>query len=383
MMKTRSRRAAAAVAGAASLLLVLGACGGSDSSGGGSSDGAAASGDSADLVAEATARVDAALSTAADDLVKPPTDPFDPGSKKIMVISCGQAAPACASQSESVVEAAKAAGWETSPIRDSAFQTDKTDGFVNEAINEKFDVIVYASSNPNDIVPSVKAASAAGIIQVAFNNPVSDELKDDVIQVTPDNVQRGQLIGDWIIADSKCEGKVKVFDDPAYAVTMLQVGSTVDRLKECGDSLDIKKSDVASSDQGKAGPPFFTAALAQYPVGEMDYAVGPYDTAAAPMATTAADQGRDDVSVTGFDGAPANVKLIADGEQAVSVTSPFGYLGWIAVDQAARKGAGLELYDATAIPARLVTKDNAASFPNFWEPEGLDYKTMFTDIWNG
>ncbi len=379
MTHISSRRVQAAVAGS-SLLLVLAACGGGADGG---DDAQAASGDTAEVVSAAEERVEAALSTSADDIEQPPTASFDPGDKKIMVISCGQAAPACAAQSEAVLEAAEAAGWETSPVRDSAFQTDKTDGFVNEAINEDFDVVVYASSNPNDIVPTVKAAAEAGIIQVAFNNPVEDEIKDEVIQVTPDNVQRGQLIGDWIISESQCEGKVRVFDDPAYAVTMLQVGSTVDRLKECGSSLEVTESDVASSDQGKAGPPFFTAALAQYPRGEMDYAVGPYDTAAAPMATTAADQGRDDVSVTGFDGAPANVKLIADGVQAVSVTSPFGYLGWVAVDQAARQGAGVELYDATEIPARLVTAENAASFPNFWEPEGFDYKALFTESWGG
>lgn len=378
MNQLRPRRIVTALAGTSALLLVLGACGG-----GGTSDGPAASGDTADVVKQAQSRVDDALRTTAEDVEKPPADTFDPGDKKIMVISCGQGAPACAAQAASVVEAAKAAGWETTPIRDAEFQNDKAAGFVNEAINEKYDVIVYASANPNDFAPTAKAAAEAGIIQVAFNNPVGDELKDDVIQVTPDNEQRGQLIGDWIIANSKCEGKVRVFNDPAFDVTKLQIGSTVDRLKECGSSLEMSTTDVASSDQGKAGPPFFTAALAQYPRGEMDYAVAPYDTVAAPMSTTAADQGRDDVKVTGFDGAPANVKLIAKGEQAVSVTSPFGYLGWVAVDQAARKAAGVDLYDATAIPARLVTKENASSFPNFWEPEGFDYKADFEKSWSG
>lgn len=387
-MKIRSTRAAGATAGSAALLLVLGACGSSGGSGasagsGGSDGGAAVSDEAAELVSAAEGRVSDALRTTAEDIEVPPAEPYDVGSKRLMVISCGQGAPSCAAQSEAVVEAAQAAGWETTPIRDAQFQNSRADGFVKEAINEGIDVIVYASSDPNTFVQSARAAAEAGIVQVAFNNPVGDELKDVVIQVTPDNVQRGQLIGDWIIAQSGCEGSVGVFNDPAYAVTVLQVGSTVDRLEECGDSLEITEVDIESSEMGQVGPPFFTAALAQFPSGQMDYAVGPYDTMAARMAVTASDQGRTDVAVTGFDGAPANVELIADGVQAVSVTSPFEYLGWVAIDQAARQGAGLELYDATRVPARLVTAENAGSFPNFWEPEDFDYKTMFTTAWAG
>lgn len=384
-MKIRSTRAAGATTGSAALLLVLGACGGSASSdsSGGSGGGAAVSDEAAELVSAAEGRVTDALRTTAEDIEMPPAEPFDPGSKRVMVISCGQGAPSCAAQSEAVVEAAQAAGWETTPIRDAQFQNSRADGFVKEAINEGIDVIVYASSDPNTFAQSARAAAEAGIVQVAFNNPVGDELRDVVIQVTPDNVQRGQLIGDWIIAESGCEGSVGVFNDPAYAVTVLQVSSTVDRLRECGDSLEITEVDIASSDQGQAGPPFFTAALAQFPSGQMDYAVAPYDTVAAPMAVTASDQGRTDVAVTGYDGAPSNVELIADGVQAVSVASPFEYLGWVAVDQAARQGAGLELYDATKIPARLVTAENAESFPNFWEPEDFDFKTTFTTAWAG
>ncbi|GEL24237.1 hypothetical protein PSU4_31910 [Pseudonocardia sulfidoxydans NBRC 16205] len=380
MNHPRARIAAAVFATAG--MLLLSACGSGDRSAAGDATATSAADPAkAEIVAAAQQRIDQALRTTADDIQKPPTEPFDPGTKKVMVISCSQAAAACAAESAAVVEAAELAGWTPSPILDSEFRADKVAGFVNEAINQKYDAIVYASANPNDIVDTARAAADAGIVQVAFNNPVGDALKDAVIQVTPDNVQRGHLIGDWIITQSNCKGTVQVYDDPAYPVSTLQVHSVVEQLQQCGDSIEMDSTDIATSDLAKPGPPFWTAALAQNPRGSMDFAVTPYDSVSAPMARTAADQGREDVKITGFDGAPENVKLIASGEQAVSVTSPFGYLGYVAIDQAARRMAGLPLYDATAVPARLVTADNAASFPNFWEPEGFDYKAMFAGIW--
>jgi ABC-type sugar transport system substrate-binding protein len=336
------------------------------------------------VIDQANANVEKYTSTTGEDIKMPGGEPFDPGNRKLMVISTSQASAASAEYSRATVEAAELAGWDVAPIKDAQFAADKVAGFVNEAINQKFDVIVYAAANPNDVVAAVKAADAAGIVQVAYNSPVTEQTKDIIIPVTPDFALRGQLVGDWVISQSKCEGPVHVFADPAYDSTMTQLEAAQKRLADCGSGLKVETTNIATSDLQKPGPPFWTAALAQSPRGKMPFAVAPYDTVAGPMARALADQGRDDVALTGLDGNPEAVSMIERGNMAVTIASPWEYLGYLAIDLAARKINDMPLYDATEVQgARIVTKDNAKAFTDWWEPEGLDYQGHFAKLWSG
>lgn len=336
------------------------------------------------VVDKATANIKKYTAITGQDIELPKGEPFKPGQAKAMVISCGQASAVCVEFTRGAVEAAKAAGWTVPPIKDAEFASDKVAGFVNEAVNQNYNVIIYAGANANDVVSAVKRAAAAGIVQVGYNTPSEDAIKDDVIPITPDYQMRGSLIADWVISKSKCTGEpVHLFEDPAYASTMAQLAATKSRLAECGASLEVKTKKVATTDLSKPGPPFWTAELAQNPRGKMPFVISPYDTMAAPMARTTADQKRDDIALTGIDGTPEVVGMIQKGTIAMTVTSPWEYMAYVSVDLAARKLTGQPLYDATKITGRAIVQENADAFTNYWVPKDVDYKSAFAKRWSG
>jgi ribose transport system substrate-binding protein len=360
----------------------LAACGGSSGSGSTESTGAetsAAGGDESAVVAKAKKEIEAHESLAEPNMPKPPSGTYDPGVHKVAIISCGQAAPACAAQSQYTEEAAKAIGWEPSPILDPEFSAGKITAFINQAITEGYEAIVYASANPFTSASATHAAEKAGLAQVAFNSP-ADPAFPQVPSVLPSTEERGNLVADWIIASSDGEpGTIQIFSDQAYEQVQQQLAGVREVLETCS-ACEFEETQVTTAELTKPGPPYFTAALAQHP--DTSYFVAPYDSAAIPMGKTVADQGLSDIKVTGFDGAPEAIQQISAGKgMSMTVTSPFEYAAWVSVDMAARILAGAKTWDAEQLPNRVVTADDVSQFEEFWKVEDFDFKSMFEKSW--
>jgi ABC-type sugar transport system substrate-binding protein len=313
-----------------------------------------------------------------------PTEAFDPGKGKVAVISCGNAGINCLQGAKDVQTAAKAMGWTPSPIFDGEFTPAKQAGFVQQAIQQKYDAIVMVSMDAQSIKAAVDAAAAAKI-PMACVMCVNPTFKDTVTDVTSGGIAEGKALGAWIAANAK-DGKAKVvaYDDKSFPIVAERRRNMTEELAKLCPGCEVEKADFPTSDLAKAGAPTFTGMLSSHPKGSIDFVASPYDPAAIPFAKAAAQQGRTDFKMTGYDASPDYVKLIAagDGVAAATTAAPFPYASWGAMDEVARIKAGKEAWDASALPSALVTAENASEITGgFFSPADFDFKAMFTKLW--
>lgn len=315
-----------------------------------------------------------------------PEEPFDPGKGKVAVISCGNAGINCLQGAKDVQAAAKAMGWTPSPIFDGEFTPAKQAGFVQQAIQQKYDAIVMVSMDALSIKAAVDAAAAASI-PMACVMCVNPDFKDSVIDVTSGGISEGKALGAWIAANAK-DGKANVvaYDDKSFPIVAARRENMIEQLGALCPGCEVEKADFPTSDLAKAGAPTFTGMLSSHPAGQLDFVAAPYDPAAIPFAKAAQQQGRTDFKMTGYDASPDYVKLIADGSGVAAATTaaPFPYASWGAMDQVARKKAGKEAWNSTELPTALVTKENASEVTEgFFAPSDFDFKAMFQEQWKG
>jgi ribose transport system substrate-binding protein len=313
-----------------------------------------------------------------------PTEAFDPGTGKVAVISCGNAGINCLQGAKDVQAAAKAMGWTPSPIFDGEFTPAKQAGFVQQAIQQKYDAIVMVSMDAQSIKAAVDAAVAAKI-PIACVMCVNPSFAGKVVDVTSGGIAEGKALGAWIAANAK-DGKAKVvaYDDKSFPIVAVRRENMTSELTKLCPGCEIEKADFPTSDLAKAGAPTFTGMLSSHPKGSLDFVAGPYDPASIPFAKAAAQQGRDDFKLTGYDASPDFLKLMTSGSGVAAATtaSPFPYASWGAMDEVARLKAGKEAWDASTLPSALVTTENASEFSEgFFSPSDFDFKSMFTKLW--
>jgi len=373
---TRAVAACAAVA----MLGALGACG-NDSSKPASSS-ATATSDSGDAAAfkQQEAKL---LDTASFDWPMP-TEKYDQGQGKIAIISCGEADAGCHTLTVGAQDAAKAAGWQ-SKVFDTAFDPNKGGGFVQQAVQEKYDGIVLGAINPTLIQSAVAAATKAGIpIGCAVCvTPDSAEYKDVVDATSGGAAGEAEAVG--VIAASGAKAKVAYFYTPGQAIEVARTDALKAKFAECkACKLNILK--VPLGDLAKPGPPFFTGFLSTPLAKQVDWITASSDAYSVPAMKTALDRGLKDYR---FGGTAATKDMTvamtkADAVAAVTVAESYSYAAWASVDNIMRRVAKAPTWDASALPVALVTPKNAAKYAQGGEltpPGGIE--AVFKPFWTG
>jgi ABC-type sugar transport system substrate-binding protein len=311
-----------------------------------------------------------------------PTEAFDPGTGKVAVISCGNAGVNCLQGSKDVQAAAKAMGWTPSPIFDGEFTPAKQAGFVQQAIQQKYDGIVLVSIDANSIKAAIDAAVAAKIPIACVM--CANAAFPDAHDVSTGGIAEGQAIGTWVASQAKPGAKIVGFDDKSFPIVAVRRENAIAKIKEYCPDCQVEKMDFPTSDLAKAGAPTFTAMLSAHPAGSLDFVMAPYDPAAIPFAKAAQQQGRSDYKMTGYDASPDYLTLIkaGTGGAAATTAAPFPYASWGAVDQVARLKAGKKAWVSNRLPTALVTADNADQFGKFgFLTPNFDFKAKFMQLW--
>ncbi|MCW2830747.1 MAG: hypothetical protein JWP31_1439 [Aeromicrobium sp.] len=378
---TRSRIVGA---GCASLLvLTLAACGGSE--GGSDSDSNAGSDSgttSQEQIDAAQKEVDAAMSASGLDWGLP-TDKYDPGKKRVMVISAGQAAPASATIAKSQVEAAKAMGWAPSQIFDADFSTDAAGGFIRQAVQQKYDAIAYASFDPAAMKGPINEALKAGIPVACAS--CSNAAMPEVLSATNDYDEQGVLMAKWLIASNDGKGNFVGLQDDSFNQVKQRMDLMAEVLKKDCPGCTYEKVPFSVLDLGKPGPPSFTAMLSKHPKGTLDAIVTPYDAAAPLFFRTAEQQGRTEFQLNNQDLGSEFYGIMGEGHDNIGASSgaPWSVSGWASLDRLGRELAGAPEWDSAKLPSVLITADNLDEFPEAEAlPSDFDYKKSFTDLWS-
>lgn len=312
-----------------------------------------------------------------------PTEAFDPGTGKVAVISCGNAGINCLQGSKDAQSAAKAMGWTPSPIFDGEFTPAKQAGFVQQAIQQKYDGIILVSIDANSIKAAIDAAEAAKI-PIACVMCANPSFKGTVHDVSTGGVAEGEAIGTWVASQAEPGAKIVAFDDKSFPIVAERRKNAIAKIEEYCPECDVEELDFPTSDLAKAGAPTFTAMLSSHPAGQLDFVMAPYDPAAIPFAKAAEQQGRDDYKMTGYDASPDYLTLIKAGTGGAAATTavPFPYASWGAMDQVARVKSGGEAWESDRLPSALVTAENADEFGKFgFLTPDFDFKAKFLELW--
>lgn len=389
-MGFRSRVLLAVVA---ALAIGIGAagCGGSSSSsksssGGGSASASPGSGKSSSSGSSSGQKAAAQAVKQYQDLANikwpGPTQKFNPGHGKVAVISCGNSGINCLKGSQDVEAAAKAMGWTPSPIFDGQFSPAKQAGYVQQAIQQKYDAIVMVSMDAQSIKAAVDAAAAAKI-PIACVMCVNPAFKGKVMDVSSGGIAEGKALGDWVAANAKQGAKILAYDDKSFPIVAVRRANALGQISKYCPSCQVEKSEFPTTDLSKPNMPTFSAALSSHPAGQLDFVMAPYDPAAIPMAKAAAQQGRSDFKLTGYDASPDFLTLIKSGTGGAAATtaSPFPYCSWGAMDQVARAHAGKPTWPSNHLPSALVTKSNLSQFQSGFLEPNFNFRAKFMKLW--
>ena len=312
----------------------------------------------ATLVAQAKARVEAAMSLPSWQAPGAPVDMASLKGKRVWVLTSTLAVPFVSNIAKGVTEAADVAGWKTTLV-DGQGDVSKWNASLAQAVAQKVDAIISIAASPELMKTEMAKAQAAGI-------PVIDVLTADkdseLVPGTFDHVSisfynSGRLQADYAIMHSNGKANVLIFGDNEFPGEVTRVKGMRDEFSAlCPDcKVTFQDTQVAklATDLGS-----LTQTLLRRDPG-INYVLPTYDAQAiyiVPAIKQAGLQGR--VSVVGSDAVSSNLDWTAQNNvQIADVGEPDIWTGWAAVDEIARAMLKMPKVDEN-VPLRLFTAEN-------------------------
>jgi len=370
MSSRRRLRPLLALLMAALAIFVIAACGDDEpaSSGSGSETTAtepeAAGGGAQE---EAKAAVEAAKKIPEFTLEAEPVDLSKIKGKKIFNVPVASTIPYVAAVDKEMQRLAKDNGLEFVQYENEGNPTQWAAG-INQAIQQKADVIIMNSGNdPRLVIPQLKRAKEAGIpVLVAhlYQNGTGpqDEVKDLVTgYVTVPFAESARLSVDYAVAESGCDGMSALIIN-AKEVPPSQ--GIVDAMKEhltkrCPDSK-VAEINVPVVEWGTKIRPEVQSAIQRDPT--LKWVLPIYDSMSlgAEAGIRAAGKGDGSIRIASYNGTPAIMKLIQDGDiMAAEQGENINWLAYGTMDQAFRVLGGGPIIEDGNVQTPLRTFDDS------------------------
>lgn len=348
-----------AVVAALVLVMAVAACGGSDDDEGGSTGAATAAATTGGSTAEdssggddakaaAQANVDAYSKIPEFTLKAEPVDISKAKGKTIFNIPVSSTIPYVAATDAQMQKVAEEHGVKWIQFKNEGNPTQWAAG-INQAINQKVDLIVLESGNdPQLVIPQLKRAKAAGIPVITTHLYQNGEeppasVKDLLAAfVAVPFHESGELSVDYAIAQDGCDGVKDVVIINAEEVPPSNgiVGAMKDRLKERCPDVTPNVINVPVVDWGTKIAPQVQSAVSSNP--NVKWVLPIYDSMAIPASAGIRAAGKaGQVRIASYNGTPDVLKLIQDGDiVAADMGENIGWLGHANMDQAFRVLAG-------------------------------------------
>lgn len=385
-MRGRAAKGVVAILSAGSMTIMIGcsSSGGSNASSTTASNSgdtsqsssAAGGGSQATLLAKANSEVASWSDLSKVNLPKP-TQSFNPGKHKVMVLEAGAGGGALRIGS-ATNDAFKAMGWDAT-VYDGKFTPAEQSKGIQQAVQQGYDAIVLDAVDTSALKSDVTAALAKKIKIVCVQCGATPGF-NQIVNVTTTGLKDGDGMSWYIIQQTQGKANVLMVEDKAFIITQNRVKSLQQNLTSRCPQCTFKKIEMATADLATPGPPVLTAALQTDK--NVNWVAAPYDASVPTMAKTV-QQLSPHSGLNGWDGDPPAVQLIGQSTVVKAVMSaPYEYLSWAAADQAARMVNGKATWKSDDMPERLCTKDNWTQFKSGnWTPPGFDFKAYFKKLW--
>jgi len=382
-MQLGRRRKTVSLLGAAAMT-VLAACGSGDAT----SSRAASTAPTGATTAVATAEVAAAKKDLEGFLVKPTkvnqskplTKPL-PTDKPWVIITCEL--PACTLIANGALDAAKTAGVPTKLLPYKT--TDATT--LTTAMKQALDLKPFAVSPVgftqavwDTLQPQYKAANVI-ITPIAVGDTTPSDVVTEGSASQVDYNRGGQLMANYVIANSGGTAKVLLQDVPAFAVLKAYADGFERTLKEGCKACTISRLDLAPAQLASNGVvPAIVSALQKDK--SIDYLATSDGAFLVGINASLKAAGLDGLKIVGGSPDINNLTALKNDSQTAWTAAAEDQYGWVALDIIGRKLNGQPIAPAGGGRSTLVTtKENVGTPSASGLDAPADYRDQYKKLW--
>ncbi|GIF66613.1 hypothetical protein Ais01nite_46480 [Asanoa ishikariensis] len=318
-----------------------------------------------------------------------PNDPVQIGAlsgKKVTYISVSNSIPVLKYWSDKLTGLLQQYGGVQMTVIDAKGSVDEANKGFEQAIAQKADAIVFQALPPALFQAQITKAKAAGIKVISANTGVPGKVDGGQdAEIGFDYVKVGQLIGDWMVVDSKGKGKGLVVSSDDVPASQPQAQATVGEVKRLCPECDVSIKDVQIPQWQTSVPTLFQTTINSDP--DRKYLLPLYDGQALPGlgAIRTAGAGAK-VTVGAFNATPGIVEQLKDPASGLKLDIG-GHNEWwayAAADQIFRVLSGAAPISNYQIGLRIFDTSNAnliQGSDEFAWYGASDYKTKFPALW--
>jgi ABC-type sugar transport system substrate-binding protein len=287
-----------------------------------------------------------------------------------------------------VTEAAEVLGMTVTAV--DAFVSDPA-GLIDQAVGQKYDVILMQSVESARLAAPLAAAKEAGI-------PVIELTTSDPHLPTPEEAERGvfgfttfcyscagRQMAAFIVADGGPHTQAVIYNVPGLVVSEAMVEAFSDELMRlcpsCG--VEVVSAPFAQWEELQA---MTGTAIETNRDAERLYLVPVFDSM-VPIGVAAAiaeKEVQDWAKIVTYNGTDAGLPGVADGSVAADIGGPQVWLGWATVDQVARALLGQPPVEDYSLPHRIFWEENIGEI-DLDAPEdtwyATDFRSEFRRLW--
>jgi len=288
--------------------------------------------------------------------------------------------------SDKITGLLKQYGNVTLNVVDAKGSVDEANKGFEQAIAQKADAIVFLALPPQLFQAQITRAKAAGIkvISAQTGIPGKKDAGQDA-EVSFDYVKVGEIIGAWMVADSKGKGKGLVVSSDDVPASQPQAQGTLNEVKRLCPQCDMQMKDVQIPQWQTSIPQLFQTTVNSDPT--RTYLLPLYDGQALPGlgAIRTAGAGTK-VQVGAFNATPGIVEQLKDPASGLKLDVG-GHNEWWAyacTDTIFRVLAGATPIENYHVGLRIFDTSNASLIQGtdeFAWYGATDYRTKFPALW--
>ena len=254
---------------------------------------------------------------------------------------------------------------------------------MSEAVSQGASGIVLQGISPSVVSGPLAQAVAKKIpvIDSLTGNPTDPLPKGILAHVTVNYKVGGQLLADWVIADSKGHAHVVIFTSSVYTIYVrMLAGFKAEFAKRCPTTCKIDAiEDVAPNNWATQIGTIASTQLSRHP--DVNYFV-PVADAMVTFIAPSLSQVKSSVKIISHDGVTTNVDLIRSGktQQADVSNPPNASIGWAQVDELGRLMLGNHPVTEN-LPQQILVKSNVGKNDKNLFPQYSNYASAFKANW--
>lgn len=288
----------------------------------------------------------------------------------------------CQSIGESIHEAVDAVGWHYVQIDYKQADPSTLIAGMKQALKDNAVAVTFTGLPEAlwaQMIPEYEKAGAAIIPEYVGPTKLQGPVIGNINSPT-DTARGAKALADWFIADSQGKGKALLHNVPQYGTVSTWTDQFKGYVEENCEACEVETVDTTIA-QVVGGEISSAVVSALQRNSSLEYAFAFNGGFFTGLPAALQNAGLSDVQVGGYIAVPEDVADLMAGKGGAYGGLNTDYGGWLAVDLALRKEAGVTLPESQqALPFQLLTEDSATeSASDFQLPE--DYQDQFKKVW--